>query len=444
MPYPKEIASGESLRWLERSPAFNEFKGKILPNETITMPNPERLNISRQNWTPRRVIAIDGSQVTAPLHRHFPVAEAGLVVVSVVSINLNLLRSVPSGEIPHPKIFHDMENVKPFVNEPIPGIHVVEKDKHEDTAVNFFRRTVHQIFAREIQQEHETLLDTLCAITQPPIPSNPPFAPNSDCPTDGCTKKFILGKETCPECGEKWYATDVLRLHEYFSDASSSGEAHGRLRSAIEVIVLLNLLRFFAGKCPKYLADCLFILDGPLAIFGTPASILRPIRDELLRINAIARQVNGRDVALVGIEKSGILYQHWEQLDFNAEEGPRTRFPNSTVITPDSKYIGENIKFSTTGKAHGKDTHFGRFVLYKTNKGEHVVLNTAMLSEHSQNFANNDLDCFHRLGDALDVMDELATYLYQDGFMPLIRAHANAAIPLKRGTDIIRNLFEER
>lgn len=70
------------------------------------------------------------------------------------------------------------------------------------------------------------------------------------------------------------------------------------------------------------------------------------------------------------------------------------------------------------------------------------MLNTAMLSKHSQNFLNDDLECFHRLGDALDVMDELATYLYRDGFMPLVRAHANAAIPLRRGTDIMRSLFE--
>lgn len=138
MPYPKEIASGESLRWLERSPAFNEFKGKILPSETLTMPNPKRLNVSRRNWTPRRIIAIDGSNVTSPLHRHFPVAEAGLVVVSVVFINLNLLRKVPSEEIPHPKIFHDMEKVAPFVNEPVPGIYVIEKDTPNDDAINFF------------------------------------------------------------------------------------------------------------------------------------------------------------------------------------------------------------------------------------------------------------------------------------------------------------------
>lgn len=442
MPYPKETASGESLRWLEKSQAFTDFKGRIVSGENAGALQPRLMSgILRRAWTPKRVIAIDGSNVTAPLNRHFPVAEAGLVSVSAVLINLSLLRNAPPGKIPRPKIFHDMESAVPFVSAPVPGLYVVEKDNPADTDMNFFRRTVHQIFAREIHEEHETLLETLYAITHPP--GKPRFASGISCPIEDCGEKFNMDEEECPRCKEKWYATDALRLHRYFSDASSSGEAHGRLRSALEVIVLLNLLRFFEAHGPEHLADCLFVLDGPLAIFGSPASILRPIKEELLRINAKSLEVNKQDIALIGVEKSGMLYQHWEQLDFDAEKGPRARFDKKTVIAPDSEYIRKNIKFNAPGKPHGEDTHFGRFVLYKTNKGEHVVLNTAMLSEHSQKFANNDLACFHRLGDALDVMDELATYLYQDGFMPLIRAHANAAIPLKRGTDIIKNLFRD-
>ena len=95
-----------------------------------------------------------------------------------------------------------------------------------------------------------------------------------------------------------------------------------------------------------------------------------------------------------------------------------------------------------TDKPFGTDTHFGRAVLYKTKKGEHVVLNIAMLNKTSENFRDTALECYPRLADILDVMDQLATYLYRDGFLPLIRAHANAAIPLRRGSDIIESLLE--
>jgi hypothetical protein len=58
------------------------------------------------------------------------------------------------------------------------------------------------------------------------------------------------------------------------------------------------------------------------------------------------------------------------------------------------------------------------------------------------NFSNIYASAFPRLADALNVLDHLSTYLYQDGFMPLVRAHAHAAIPLKRGTEILTSLFK--
>ena len=62
------------------------------------------------------------------------------------------------------------------------------------------------------------------------------------------------------------------------------------------------------------------------------------------------------------------------------------------------------------------------------------------------NDQGRDYDCtaeeaYPRIGEALDIMDELATYLYQDGFAPLVRAHAHAAIPLRAGARILENLF---
>lgn len=90
---------------------------------------------------------------------------------------------------------------------------------------------------------------------------------------------------------------------------------------------------------------------------------------------------------------------------------------------------------------HGADTYFGRKVFYKTRSGDHAVITTAMIDDASRDFANGIPT--PRLGDMLNVLDHLSTYLYRDGFMPLIRAHAHAAIPLRRGVDIIRGLFDE-
>ena len=435
MPYYKEIASGESLVWLENSQALKDFKGVMLQHENIINIRPETLNINRYDWCPRRVIAIDGSNIIHRVNNGFPGAELGLLMISVIVIKLESLQDISPDKIPSPSFFRNMEDAH-TVQVAVPGIGVVHKNVKNDSPIKYFRRVIKESFNSAIAKNHETLLETLKSVTSS-------LDPRIICPGEGCSAPFRRGVDICNTCGEELYETDVLRLHEYFDDVRSSGDAHGRLRSVLEIITLLNILRFFEKNRPEYLADCAFVLDGPLAVFGTPASILRPIRKELLRLNETAKQKNGgKDIVLFGVEKTGMFCEHWEQIDWDDQAGYRTRYAPKSIIAPDSKYIRQNIAPGKTDKPHGKDTHFGRYVLYKTNKGEHVVINTAMLNDKSQNFDNTDEDCYPRLGDILAIMDQLATYLYRDGFLPLVRAHANAAIPLKRGTDIIKSIID--
>ena len=440
MPYDGEYATGESLIWLHNSQALRDFKGTIRHSEE-SRALPESAQVNRRQWWPRHVIAVDGSHIITPVKESFPGAEAGLLMISVVAIKLDMLRDLPPGRIPRHSIFQDMENAC-TVEAALPGIGVVRKDVENDEPVDFFRTSVFETLSSVVAQNHETLLETLREIV-----AAVGYKPKIDCPAQGCEKKFQLaqGEYSCScERKEKWFETDILRLHEYFDGVRSSGEAHGRLRSAIEILVLLNILRFFAKNRPAYFRDCAFVLDGPLAIFGAPASILRPIREEFVRLNDIARQATGNDIAVFGIEKSGGFFDHWEQIDHDDKKGPRAHYDNGAVIPLADDYIRQNIKPGKTDKPFGDDTHFGRAVLYKTKKGEHVVLNTAMLNKASQNFRSSSLDCYPRLGDILDVMDQLATHLYRDGFLPLVRAHAHAAIPLKRGADILKNLLGEK
>ena len=438
MAYEREKASGESLIWLENSKVLREFNGIISRRDEKPPRPPTTRELPRDNWWPRRVFAIDGSNITHRVNNGFPGAEAGLVMISVVAIKLDQLRNIPDGQIPRPSVFHNMESAA-TVESALPGIGVVRRDKEKDDPVDFFRQSVFDTISGSIAGNHETLLETLRSIARD-------HKPTFQCPGQDCIEKFLTGQGAylCA-CGqrEQLFETDMLRLHEYFDGVRSSGEAHGRLRSALEILVLLNILRYFANHSPKYFADCAFVLDGPLAVFGTPASILTPIRKELRRLNDISRKATGKDIAVFGIEKTGAFMEHWEQIDWNETKGPRTNYKDGTVVLLGNEYIRENIKPGKTEKPFGADTHFGRAVLYKTKKGEHVVLNTPMHNEASRDFSSTEPECYPRLGDILDVIDQLATYLYHDGFLPLIRAHANAAIPLRRGSDIIKTLLEE-
>jgi hypothetical protein len=183
-------------------------------------------------------------------------------------------------------------------------------------------------------------------------------------------------------------------------------------------------------------------LDGPLAVFGQPAWLAPFVRREVQRISAKARKYNGSDLLLFGIEKTGQYVAHFSELDWTDEGGSRSRFQPRTAIVPDAKYINRNIVFRPVdAKPSGIDTYFGRKVLYKTGSSSHAVINFAIVNDDAQDFNNTSKEAFPRLGDALNVLDHLSTYLYEDGFMPLVRAHAHAAIPLKRGAEILSRLF---
>ncbi len=404
---------------------------------------PRVLSVQRRNWSPTRVIAIDGSTVSEPLVNGFPMAEASLIKVAVVRVDLSKLTTLSDDEIPSPRIFYEMERASTF-DLVMPGANVVRENVANDTPKGFFREAAFDAFDARLDDKHETLLETVRSMVGGPHRPRSPAA----CPVEGCEERLEAGIGTyscsCSRAAAL-YETDSFRFAERFSEVSTNGEAHGEVRHVIEVISLLNMLRYFAKdrKNIGYLRDAVLILDGPLALFGHPAWLTPYVRAELKRINGLCR-AEGFDMAVFGYEKSGAFVDHFDRLDMCPELGPRGRYPSGTALAPDAAYINRNIALRPPdAKPHGTDTYFGRKLFYKTSSGAHAVVTTAMINEASEDFRRCDEDCFPRLGDMLDVLDHLATHLYRDGFMPLVRAHAHAAIPLRRGADIIRTLFRE-
>lgn len=439
MPYDQEIATGESLIALEKSATLREFEGMIVIRDEISRDPPPVVSVTRRDWLPVRVVAIDGSSITHKVKNGFPGAEASLIMLSVVFIDVSKLASIEPGEIPSPRIFNEMDHAV-TLDGVLPGSNVV-RDQTNDEPVKFFRKKVYDALCGVLDSSHESLLETLRAIS---LGSEPP---NISCPLEGCTHRFSAGcGEYRCQCERKeiLFETDGFRFHERFNALGSNGEVHGEVRHVIEVLALVNLLRFFEREDRiHYLKDCAFVLDGPLAVFGQPARIAPYVRREIHRISEKARAENGIDLLVMGIEKSGQYVSHFYDIDWTDERGPRSKFAPGTTLIPDSRYINRNIVFRPEdAKPSGQDTYFGRKVFYKTKNGAHAVINLAIVNAEGEDFTNSSLGGFPRLADALNILDHLSTYLYQDGFMPLVRAHAHAAIPLKRGTEILKGLFQ--
>ena len=111
---------------------------------------------------------------------------------------------------------------------------------------------------------------------------------------------------------------------------------------------------------------------------------------------------------------------------------------------PPSTSTSTSLRTPNSTKAYGQAVHYGRKIMYKSCNGKHAVLMTPIVNDSGNAPNSTSPEAFPRLGDALDIIDDLYTHLYSDGFIPLIRANAHAAIPLRRGRGMLAELFTEQ
>ena len=442
MPYESEYASGESLWRLLDNESVKQFRGEILVrNSSQPHEFPPSLSIKRAADSVNRIIAIDGSDVTHQVQNGFPKAEAALVNLAGVVIKTDELRLIGRDDIPSPSQLRDMETVK-TLSAVLPGPNVVGRTNAQDSPSKFFRWTVRKEFDFKLDPDHESLLDTFLTITRDARASGSTF----QCPIVDCDRRLQRPDiDTLCDCNqqESIYPTDSLRLQERFHDNMSSQQAFTAFRQVAEHLLLVNILRYFHQKSDVAIFDDVaFIMDGPLAIFGMPAWLKGHIQDEIEKIHQDLLTQGRRGLLLIGIEKTGEFVDHFEDLDWLRTEGPRQRLANGTILVPTTDYIYRQINPNTTEKAYGEAVYYGRKLMYKNAMGQHAVAMTPIVNDEGREKNSTGPDVFPRLNEALNIIDSLYTHLYRDGFAPLVRSNAHAAIPLRMGYKILDSLFE--
>ena len=442
MPYPNEFATGESLPGLTTSRSVLDFHGAINikdANEQHELPTVVRPDRKHDRVT--RVIAIDGSTVSTAVRNGYPGAEAALMRIAAVVLDLPAIKNPNPNWIPRPSDIRRMEECN-ALDAVLPGCNITERLYQDDSPQRFFRRTIYETLQGSIERGHETLLDTLTAITAQRSPQQV-ICPVEDCPNGQVTPP-TSGEDLCP-CSkrEPLYQTDVLGIHERFDDTGPNGQVYTLFQQVTEQLTLANILRYCeqAGN-PEFIRDTAFIMDGPLAVFGSAAWLHTWMQREVERIHNRHTAAGYPGVLLLGIEKTGHFMEHLKQLDWSDHDGPKQALPNATAFAPTSEYINRHILHKPPGSNPlGRQTYYGRKILYKNRNGQHSVITTPIVNDAGRNPECVADEAFPRLGEILGIMDDLSTYLYEDGFAPLVRAHAHAAIPLKAGAEILHKMF---
>ncbi len=445
MPFEGEVATYIAVSRIAESEKVKGF----LRNCLVTNPVMEGSENSLPPFTPfgkkelpRFVVAIDGSYMPVSVRNGFPGAEVGFVSVALVLLDLKRIIELSDQRFPNPAEVERTTSTDAgeFV---LPGSNVQLTDAL-DPPQSFRKQLYEALSALRSVEDGESLLDTYHALLAYKAHDGGEKCPYEDCPKTGqlLDKGIRTYDCSCP-FRRPLYATDALRIHEAFAPSRSSGEAYGETMQVVERLLLLNLLRTLERKnWLNSLARIAFVIDGPLAVFGHPAWLKDSIQKEIGRINSQAKKLTGKDLLIVGIEKTGTFVEHLVRLDTTNQGSPGNIAPGTTYLITDS-YIKRHIILSTSEKPYGSQTYFGRKFFYKTQSGARIVGMTPYLRDTDSDLSLAEPDQYPRLTDALGLLDALVSSRYPDAVVPIVEAHAQAAIARGVGIQILERLVRE-
>lgn len=388
---------------------------------------------------PEFVVAIDGSNQEVAVKTGYPGAQVGYLTIASVLLDLAAIDRLDAARPADPVAFRKTEEAA-TIDAALPGSNVVTRT-HKSAKVAF-REELYEVFHNEVVdvQDRVPLLDTYEALLALKPTSRPQSCPYEEL---DCGESFVIrpGLSTCPCAeGRTIWSTDALRIHERFNAVGTNGEAFGEVMQVWERVLLIHLLRAFERRGLLEQAHRLaFFVDGPLAIFGHPAWLSAAISVELQRINAEVHRLTGRDLVIVGVEKTGTFVTHFDEVDQTDEPGEE-RFDPGSYFLPTDHYIKQRIIFSDSPKRYGKDTYFGRKFFYKTKSGARIVASVPFLNASQDTLDSDDVGLYPSFGTVCTLLDKLVSCRYPNALAPLVSAHAQAAIPLHLGAKVLEQL----
>jgi len=449
MGFEGEFASYEPLRRILDSKKINDLQSRMRVQstepfaESIKTSLVHKSNLQESSGIqPDLVLAIDGSHLEGHPEKGFPGAEYGYVTIAAVLIDLKLIGQLEKEDIIDPKLFRQTET--PATQEScFPGCNII-LDNDKDAKASLRKSLFEDFSSNRSFQDGETILETYEYLLKLKI-ERFPDARRPDSPIEDIEKEMVygFGEYKCPDSGEMLYSTDALRLHELMNPSGTNGELFGQIMSTLEKLWLINVLRSCEKKeLLSTLRRIAFILDGPLAVFSTSSWLTKVIETELWRINEKQKAINGQNMMIIGIEKSGMFFNHFRDID-TSKEGKPDVFPKQTALLLTDEYIKKHIIFSESVKPYGQDTYFGRKFFYKATSGQRVVPVIAWFDEHQKNINTAEPEQFNRLPDVMCLLDRVVSNRYPNSLSPLISAHAEASIPLNIGTKLFENIARE-
>lgn len=382
-------------------------------------------------------LAVDGSHVAQRVRDGIPSVVYGYLQVAAAYVDLDIMQSQTAERFVDPvAVDRAVNTALVSLDLPVAGAYINEGISIQSS----WRLLVDQLFRSkkvQVNRLNQSLLDLLFLLHG--TPGHTAFAVPVNCIETTCTARDVPVPANgcpCPTCGVELLPTDTLRLHEAVSEEGTNEEALGRLRSVVELLVLVGLSTLLWQQSRDLLATSLFMLDGPLAMYGEPAKLRARAQTYFQHMTA---SLPSGGPFICGIEKSGAMVDYARQLARHEVLG------RGDLLVCDAEVIAR-VAGAADPARYGKETYWGRKFVYRSMDGR-VVVPTVLPDSGAAYDVNGGQPGpagYPTLPAILDVIDRTGSSMYRDGIIPVAAAHGRAAFPIGVGTDVLRLVAKEK
>jgi hypothetical protein len=184
-----------------------------------------------------------------------------------------------------------------------------------------------------------------------------------------------------------------------------------------------------ADKLPAALSNLGLIIDGPLALFGRPAWIHKPLMAFYFDTEQKLTGMGLRPPILLGLQKDGQVMEHARVVE---------RFVTPGTYRPvDDDYRAKWITGSPSeAVTHGSETYYSQDFILKTERGGVFCVglpNEAVFRDQKVEVARYGA----KLGRAFDIVRHFEFDLYENSVIPVALAHRHASISLVPGGKVL-------
>lgn len=454
MPYSGEYANKSSHVDIVRNPEVAEFIGNC---DYMTEPSEEEgqqlgqmfIDAMEESHLPDHIVSVDGSYYESSVKECLPSTKIGYIKVGSLLLDRKQYKNlrVMDRRFVDPFRVAEMQDNNSSITFVMPSSNIVLRGKGNVRDSFRYAMDRHLLDSRTCKDDYKTSLrSTLFHLAS--IRTGELGTEQQDklklhkCPYCSHMEIELFDVEDqqfCPKCNAEVYPADCLRVWEEVTDYTTNATGLSRFMNILEHLVPIHYIKtIMESNRESYLSilcNSAFMIDGPLAVFGTAAWL----HGSIMRfLNAVTEDMNkhGYSLLIMGLQKTGQVVDHFRLIN-------RYVGLNKLLIISDSyryKFIAPSNTPSSNG--FGYETYYGQDMMYKSSTGRSFVFSLPYpfcSKSGGFDFSAEKIkpDRYKALGRALSLISEFECDLYHDAVIPVALAHKYTAISLEPGSKVL-------